>query len=147
MSTITLTKRSERLGVVTLAGLLADLDGDRGDDIALPAGFGDCWVHSAHILVTGIATILADAVLVARGVELLVIDASANAVDHVGTEYWKKQGVDRIATTIQPRIGALVQATSGEMMRIAFAEVDTNATPTGDLNLTFRVERLRNTGP
>lgn len=143
MTDATATVVSARLrSEATILGTLDNLDGDRADGIRLPVGFGDVILRDVQVRISDITTLatLSDV----HGCGLVLVDANGEFKAPVGVEFWKQ--VYGGATTKQVQAFFPVRDIiwySGELLRILFEEVDTDATPTADLAVICRVIRIR----
>lgn len=141
-----LTIQSDRFsGRALLVGTVANLDGDQGLDFEQPSNFGDCLLESCRISVTPFATVAAS--LFELGVSFGIVHTlPLDLADIVGVAKWHLISGTFAAPTsatayVEPMRSVLWR--TGESLRIAFAEVDTNAVPTADLTVQVRVNRLR----
>jgi len=92
------------------------------------------------VVVSSIATEVANPELQGVHVEI-VHTAPVDNADFVGHSRWSSIAGTALGCGVEPFRPVLWR--SGESCRVVFQEVDTNATPTGDLSVTFRVLRLR----
>lgn len=139
--------RSERgLGQSILAVSYADVDSDDTLRDGLPPGFGDCLITEVLVSVTGAADLPTDALLAVSG-PLVQVEISSGVVDFVGIGRWVKNA-GTTATTTEGVAAHIIPDEpvfwhEGEDLRIDYAEIDVNATPTGDVTIFVRVQRLR----
>lgn len=124
--------------VATLVYQQANVDGDVNVLNAMPAGFGDCLVEDVMVLVNGIATVVADPFNL--GVRAVAWDG-INIVDHGGTARWVQVSATSVTARVWPEQPFLLR--SGDSLIVSYSEVDTNASPTGDLTITVKARRLR----
>lgn len=148
MATTQLTIASERwLDEVVLQALVADaVTGAVNELFSLPAGFGDCAIMSAHFRATSVDVGPAAAASVPRGVRAMVISQDGSSVvDTVGTSPWYLTFDTATALQYQAELdpGALVLWRQGELLSVASPEMDSDATPTGDLQAYVKVVRVR----
>lgn len=143
-----LTIQSDRfVGKTLLVATASNLDGDQGLDFEQPNNFGDCMLEAVRISVTQFATVAAS--LFELGVSFGIVHTlPLDLADIVGVGKWHLISGTFAAPTsatafVEPWRSVLWR--SGESLRIAFAEVDTNASPTVDLTVQARVVRLRTT--
>lgn len=104
----------------------------------LPTDFGDCLLLECQVMVFGIATILAS---VQTFGPLIYLDLPGLKVDPVGTAFWVTNQANGVSALVQPDTPVLWK--QGEAIIIRFEEIDTNASPTADLEVYVRVQRLR----
>lgn len=136
---------SDRLpsGMIFLSGSVANVDGDADESFYVPASFGDCLVFSDECIVTSIATLVANPELL--GVRrYLGQPGGGSLLGAIGVTRWSKVGAANVATSIEYMRPHLLRV--NELYTIQYQEVDTNATPAGDLRVTLYVQRLRNLG-
>lgn len=136
------TVRSDRaLEQVVLQGNELNVDGDKVVGWTLPTGFGDCVLLNVFVGVNSIATMMADSTT--KGPTVYLWDATGYA-DVVGTEPWTLRAADGVSAFIDPDQAVFWR--EGELLYTAFPEADANAAPTGDLQVVFKVRRLRQLG-
>lgn len=111
--------------------------------LALPSGWGDSLLLDAHVLVNQIATMMTNPEL--SGVSIRIVDAQGSSADYLGTGRWHQTATDVLQATIDPDQVRYLRG--DEQIRVEFAEVDVNATPTADVFVFIRVRRIRQTGP
>lgn len=137
--------RSERgLGQSILSVDYANVDNDDTLRDGLPPGFGDCVITEVFVTVKDAATL-------AAGYEsegpMVQVEISSGVVDFVGTSRW----VQVVGTTAATQGGVAAHIRpdepvfwhEGEELRVDYPEIDTNATPTADVTILVRVQRLR----
>lgn len=133
--------------VVLVASLPADTAGAPVNElVALPAGIGDVAIMSVHLRARPVDVGPVAASTVPRGARVFVVSADgANLLDVVGTaewllcldtannlEYW---------CTIDP--DALCLWRTGETLSVVSPELDSDATPTGDVFVIVKCARVR----
>lgn len=116
------------------------------EQFSLPAGIGDVAIMSVLVRMVNIATPPV-AAATARGVEVVVIQSgSQSTLDIVGTAEWVAASGDGIAFTgvsayVDP--DALCLWRQNELLNIQTPEMDSNASPTGDLRVFAKCVRVR----
>lgn len=142
MATVTLQLDSERwLDELLLQKRQTDGGGADFNDLwALPSGLGDVAVIEVLVNCVNFATMVASPELL--GAELAVVSADTTTVlDIIGTERWSKISADRLSVYFSP--DPLVLVRQGETIRLRTPELDTNATPTADIDLYLKAVRVR----
>lgn len=141
-----LTIQSDRFsGRALLIATASNLDGDQGLDFEQPSNFGDCLLEAVRISASSFATVAAS--LFELGVSFGIVHTlPLDLADIVGVAEWQLISGTFAAPTsatayVEPMRSVLWR--TGESLRIAFAEIDTNASPTVDLTVQVRVNRLR----
>lgn len=122
---------------------VANIDGVQSIYLSLPAGFGDCALLECSAQVSTIATMMTNPTLSGPAFGLFDSEGTAIPVDVQFSEKWILVLADGLHARAAPDQVQFWQ--ENEMLRILFAEVDTNATPTGDLTVLAKVRRLRPT--
>jgi len=141
MATTVMTVASERLGRVSLVGATANVvDGDYGEIYTLPAGFGDLFIERAFVTVSGIATLATTPELL--GVAVSIVDAATSTLDWIGMARWQAYLTAGVCAYFDlTRQNVLFR--QNEQAVVQSREMDTNASPTGDLRLYVTGIRLR----
>lgn len=133
---------------ITIVGhqTAAGLDGNKDDDLVLPASVGQCEILEVAVLVEVIdvlqATLLTQAV---HGIwaSMKAIGSASPEKDFVGNALWVVHengvGTARISAVIKPDNPILW--TPDYSLRVVFREVDTDATPTAVATYMVRVQR------
>jgi len=149
MSTLALVEvRSYRPNITILGHqTAAGLDGNRDDDLVLPASVAMCEILEVALLVEVIdvlqATLATESV---HGVwaSIKSITSASPEKDFVGNAKWivheSGVGTARISAVIKPDNPILW--TPDHSLRVAFREVDTDATPTAVATYMVRVQRV-----
>lgn len=133
--------------VILRCNLPADVAGAAlSENISLPAGLGDVAIMSLTVRFTSVDVGPAAASSVPRGVRSMVLSADASTVlDVVGTApvYLTYD----VATTLQYQAfidpDALVLWRQSELVDVAGPEMDSDATPTGDVIVWIKCVRVR----
>lgn len=137
--------RSDRaLEQAILVASDANVDGDQDVAHGLPDGFGDCLILEWMVLASVIATVRASPEI-AGPVLYLVPETDTGVVDMLGGGRWIQHRATRLAAHGFPEQAVFMRAR--DRVDIVFAEVDTNVTPTADMEYFLRVRRLRQQGP
>lgn len=130
-----------------LRGTVANLDGVNLLDFTLPAGFGDCLLLEVLVYVDAIDVL--GAAGDSEGPRVTLYDAAGAADrDFIGVPRWTT--IDDTANALA--IGAhavpdeIVFWKAEEALRVYTGELDTDATPTADMIVYCRVQRLRTSG-
>lgn len=136
-----LTLLSERwLDVVLLNGLAADGGGaDYNAAWTLPAGIGDLAFIEGWIQCRTIATVVANPELL--GCAWTVRNPATSVVDIIGVSRWQKTLTSTLETYVSP--DPLVLVRQNETIHLLFPELDTNGAPTGDVDVYFKMVRVR----
>lgn len=144
---MTFAIRSERgLGQSILAVTYANVDADDTLRDGLPPGFGDCLITEVFVEAVGAADLPTDALLAVSGPRVMV-EITSGIVDFVGQGRWVKMA-GTTATTAEG-VGSHIIPDEpvfwheGEDLRVDYAEIDVNASPTADVTIFVRVQRLR----
>lgn len=129
------------------SGTLADVGGAAmGETFLLPAGFGDCALMSVHAIVQTVDVGPVAAPTVPNGVRFMItnVDGSTYA-DPVGCAPWYRcfDGTNSVLYQAVVDPDALVLWKQGERLTMNAPELDSDATPTGDLVVIAKVVRVR----
>lgn len=121
----------------------ANIDGAYATAHALPAGFGDCVLLEVEVRVTSIDVIQTN--WATSGPRAQLVDASGNAQDVGFSGRWVLQSEAanalQVTATIFPDQMQFWRA--AEKLRVSFPEIDSDATPTADVNVYAKVRRIR----
>lgn len=131
--------------VILQASLTADVAGAPvSETIRLPAGLGDVAIMNVLLRATTIDSIPA-ANIMPLGVEVLVFNRGGTQVDHVGVAAWylvsDTATSQRMCAYLDP--DALVLWRQDEILTVTSAELDDDATPTGDITVVIKAVRVR----
>lgn len=147
MADTTLAILSEReLSMVTLrtpTSFGQNIDGDQRNNMALPTGFGDLYLHRVSVYVTGIATMVASPEIL--GLMFWLSTADGNESDVMGFSRWQVIRAGELGSWFD-LIEEPALWRESERLSVDFGEVDTNAAPTADLRVYAYVTRRRNIG-
>lgn len=136
------TIRSEREGgQAVLNALEENVDAGVSMTVALPAGFGDCYIIRAGVRVLSIATIMVNPEFFGPLFRLVGTGGSATA-DLLDTGRWTRSFTLQLAYTWQPFIAPLWR--DGELFQIISDEVDVDVAPTADVDIYLLVQRRQN---
>lgn len=123
-----------------LNGAVSNVDGDVDAEFQLPAGFGDCALLEASAVVTSIATLVALTNL--SGPCFRLLDAPAgNIVDVAFEGKWTLFKAGAVVCRASPDQVQFWR--EQETLRVSFPEIDSNVSPTADLDVVVKVRRLR----
>lgn len=125
----------------SLRWAVANIDNDQALYLGLPVGFGDCALMEVSVQVNAIATILADTTTFGPSAGLFDDATTAVPVDVQFSDKWTLMYSDTVHCRIGPDQVQFWK--ESEVLRVSFEEIDTNATPTGDLTVIAKVKRLR----
>lgn len=125
-------------GVVILRTNDTNIDGNQGVGIGMPNELDVVYILEVHVRVLNIATL--QALPEQKGPLVLVLDAAGTVLDAVGTSRWVEANLLTLAAQVVPDAAALWS--KGELLHIQYQEVDTNATPTADVEYIVRVQTL-----
>jgi len=147
VATTVLTLRAERwLDEVILFGAVADaLGAALSENFALPPGLGDVALmnleirgHAIDVVSTGVTPV--------RGVRAFILSSDASAiVDNVGVEPWylTQDAANALELGCYMDPDALVLWRQNELLSLTSPEMDTDATPTGDIQVFAKCVRVR----
>jgi hypothetical protein len=128
-------------GTSIVYGTATDINNDQALNYELPLGFPDCLILELILQISSIATMMVTPEF--HGPVIWVVSTIDGGVrDLLGTERWVRSLTPStgLVAHLKPDQPALLRRT--ESLQLVFAEVDTNATPTADLNVYVRVRRL-----
>jgi len=136
-----LALRSERWNdIVFLSKSVANVGADSADSFVPPSGIGDIAIMEVQVAVTTAATMVAS--INDWGLEGFIINAAGDTfVDLIGTGRWAKQGASSACAYLSP--DPLVLCRQGEKIYLAIPEIDTNASPTGDIAVYVKAVRVQ----
>lgn len=117
----------------------SNVDGDQALTFTLPPGFGDCALMECSASVATIATVVANPELL--GVTFQLTSPEDVPQDIVFNGRWVKRRVDQLSVWAAPDQVQFWR--EHEELKMLFAEIDTNATPTADVVVYIKVKRLR----
>lgn len=142
MAITNLALLSERwLDEIVMFGSIVNTAGtDINEQFRAPAGLGDLAIMEAIATGLSLATPVAADTNPAAFVDILSSDA-ATVLDIVGVFRWFPVASTSVSAYLSP--DPLVLWREGELIRIVSPELDTNATPTGDMNLVVKAVRVR----
>lgn len=138
MATQPATLIAERwLDVIVLRAQTANVGADLDDEITLPPGLGDVAILEIIYDFTSIATMVAAPEEL--GAYARILSASGNVVDFVSVGRFSKVSATEVTAWLSP--DPLVLWRQNESLKIAVAELDTNASPTGDVTVYIKASR------
>lgn len=149
MATTVATVAAERwLDQVILAATLpADVAGAAlAESVALPVGLGDVAILSLHMRARTVDVGPATASSVPRGVRAFIVSPDLSTLlDVVGNAPWLLTGDTATNLEYWAAIDpdALTLWRTGELVSLASPEMDSDATPTGDVFVTIKCVRVR----
>lgn len=116
------------------------------ESFSLPAGFGDCAILNVEFRAWGI-DVVSVGVTPVRGIRAYIqAAAGGKIVDNVGVAPWivtqDTANAIELGCFIDP--DALVLWQQDELLSITSPEMDTDATPTGELQIYAKVVHVRN---
>jgi len=133
--------------VILSSGLLADVAGAPiGETFLLPAGLGDVAIMSLHAIAQTVDVGPAAASTVPRGLRFMVTSSDGSTyADPVGSAAWYLCFDNANSLLYQAVVDpdALVLWRQAERLTMNSPELDSDATPTGDLLVIAKVVRVR----
>lgn len=124
---------------------VANIDGTQALYLGLPSGFGDCALLEVSAQVNAIDVIATDFEVNGAAFGLFDGDATGIPIDSQFSARWVKiiGTANDLAVHLQAAPDQVQWWREQEVLRITFAEIDTDATPTADLTVIAKVRRLR----
>lgn len=133
--------------VILVAVLPADVAGAALSElVALPAGIGDVAIMSLHMRARPVDVGPAAASTVPRGIRAFVVSPDgATLLDVVGSGEWVLvlDTANNLEYWAMVDPDALVLWRTGEVVALASPEMDSDATPTGDVSVIIKCARVR----
>lgn len=145
MATTVLTLTAERwLDEVILTASVADVAGAAiSESFLLPAGLGDVAIMCAYARIDNI-DVLVDLTNLAAAAAIVTADSST-VVERLGPARWFE--TQDVANDLEAQCAwdptALVLWRQSEILNITSSEIDTDATPLGDLRIFVKAVRVR----
>lgn len=139
MAAFTFTALSDRAAEqVIVVGSVENTDGENAHSGSLPVGFGDCLILEGQASIDGNATLVAPTLMGAR---VSLVDAAGTVINPIDVPPIYQTGTVRCAFHFKP--DQVVYWKQGELLQVVFPELDSNATPTGDMSIWVTVRRIR----
>lgn len=129
---------------VLLDQSVTDLGVAAASQLAMPPGWGDSLLLDAHVVVTPIATMMANPELSGVCVRIVAAGGTTNA-DYLGCSRWIRTSSVTLQANVDPDQVRYLRG--DELVMVELDEVDTNVAPTADLFVFLRVRRLRQDAP
>lgn len=130
------TRYSDRpAGQVIFLASAVNIDNDQALQNAMPVGTGAVMVLEVIVDITSIATMMTTPELYGPYVRSRSSDATTIR-DFIGIERWTRVNTDQLCVRVagdQP-----LYLDQGDLLEVRFEEVDTNASPTADINIFAR---------
>lgn len=132
---------SERNAMTQLVcDTIINVDAASAASLSLPSGFGDSILVGCSAWAANIATMMVTPEL--SGAHFAIYGASDGVVHQpIGESRWLKYTTVALQSHVEPIIPALWK--TDEILVVQWDEVDTNASPTGDMAFYALVIRLR----
>lgn len=115
----------------------------QGQNIPMPAGWGDSLLLDVHLVVADILTMRAAPDI--SGVCVGIRDAGGSSADWMGCARWHQTSPTQLHANIDPDQVRYLRG--DELVRVEFEELDTNVAATADLFVFIRVRRIRQDAP